>query len=85
MQQTLRPDTPYLKYMGTPATVRDLVALADYLQGPGTPINFMGISHGSLIGSYLINSENWIVLFLCRVELTFFPVFPEVHSPIILV
>ncbi|CAL1712715.1 unnamed protein product [Somion occarium] len=49
------PDIPMLKYMGTAASVRDLVALADYLQGPGTPINFHGVYHGSLIGSYLIN------------------------------
>ncbi|KAK7690371.1 hypothetical protein QCA50_007028 [Cerrena zonata] len=47
--------SPMLKYMGTAATTRDLVALADYLQGPGTPINFHGVSKGSLIGSHLIN------------------------------
>ncbi|KAJ3489226.1 hypothetical protein NLI96_g2274 [Meripilus lineatus] len=55
LQQTVSPSLPYLKYMGTAATTRDLVSLADYLQGPGTPIHFWGLSHGTLIGSYLIN------------------------------
>ncbi|KAJ3489227.1 hypothetical protein NLI96_g2279 [Meripilus lineatus] len=54
-QQTTSPSIPYLKYMGTAATTRDLLSLADHLQGPGTPIHFWGLSHGTLIGSYLIN------------------------------
>lgn len=53
MQQSVHPDI--LRYMGTAASVRDLIALADYLQGPGTPVNFWGISSGALIGSYMIN------------------------------
>ncbi|KAK7690930.1 hypothetical protein QCA50_006033 [Cerrena zonata] len=54
------PDRSNFKYMGTAASVRDLVALSGHLQGPNTPVNFWGISHGSLIGSYLINSEFYI-------------------------
>ena len=51
------PESHLFKYMGTVASVRDLIALSDHLQGPGSPVNFWGISHGSIIGSYLINSE----------------------------
>ncbi|KAJ3489237.1 hypothetical protein NLI96_g2283 [Meripilus lineatus] len=53
--QSSTSEVPYFSYMGTAASARDLVALADHLQGPGTPINFWGFSHGSLIGSYLVN------------------------------
>ncbi|RPD60371.1 hypothetical protein L226DRAFT_574356 [Lentinus tigrinus ALCF2SS1-7] len=42
-----------LKYMGTAATVRDMVAMADAFDGPDAPIHFWGIQPGSLIGSYL--------------------------------
>lgn len=45
-----------LRYMGTAATVRDLVAMADTFDGAGSPINFWGMHHGSLIGSYLVKS-----------------------------
>ncbi|PIL33656.1 hypothetical protein GSI_04279 [Ganoderma sinense ZZ0214-1] len=47
-------DTSMLPYMGTVASARDLVAMADAFDGPGSPINFWGIGHGSLIGSYLL-------------------------------
>ncbi|KAI1785049.1 hypothetical protein LXA43DRAFT_170790 [Ganoderma leucocontextum] len=40
--------------MGTAASARDLVAMADAFDGPGSPINFWGIGHGSLIGSYVL-------------------------------
>ncbi len=60
MQQSVHPDI--LRYMGTAASVRDLIALADYFQGPGTPVNFWGISSGALIGSYMINSEDYSLL-----------------------
>ncbi|KAI0081646.1 hypothetical protein K474DRAFT_1671835 [Panus rudis PR-1116 ss-1] len=53
-QQTYYPNIPLYRYMGMSANVRDLVALADYLQGPGSEINFYGVGHGSLIGSYLM-------------------------------
>lgn len=47
-----------LKYMGTAATVRDLVAMANAFDGPTSPINFWGMGHGSLIGSYLLKSTH---------------------------
>ena len=46
----------YLKYIGTAATVRDLVALADAIEGPGSPINYIGLSYGTILGSWFINS-----------------------------
>ncbi|KAI0633179.1 TAP-like protein-domain-containing protein [Trametes polyzona] len=45
----------YLRYVGTAATARDVVALADALDGPGSPVNFIGISYGTLLGAWLIN------------------------------
>ena len=50
-------DTSMLPYMGTAASARDLAAMADEFDGPGSPINFWGTGHGSLIGSYLLKSE----------------------------
>ena len=50
-------DFPMHQYTGSVATTRDLVALADYLQGPGTPIHFHGVSQASRIGTHLINSK----------------------------
>ncbi|KAI0767186.1 hypothetical protein C8Q74DRAFT_937733 [Fomes fomentarius] len=47
-------DTSMLRYMGTAATTRDLVAMTDAFDGPGSPVNFLGIGHGNLIGSYLL-------------------------------
>ncbi|RPD70219.1 hypothetical protein L226DRAFT_616293 [Lentinus tigrinus ALCF2SS1-7] len=49
------PNGKYLRYIGTAATVRDMVSIADALDGPGTPINYLGISYGTLIGSWFIN------------------------------
>ncbi|KAI8996230.1 hypothetical protein BD414DRAFT_477175 [Trametes punicea] len=49
------PMGKYLKYMGTAATVRDMVALADAIDGPGAPVNYAGISYGSVIGSWFVN------------------------------
>ncbi|KAI0775787.1 alpha/beta-hydrolase [Trametes elegans] len=50
-----QPTGKYLKYVGTAATVRDLVALADALDGPGAPVNYIGASYGTILGSWLIN------------------------------
>ena len=50
------PSGKYLKYVGAAATVRDLVALADALDGPGEPVNYVGLSYGTLLGSWLVNS-----------------------------
>ncbi|KAI0334630.1 alpha/beta-hydrolase [Cubamyces sp. BRFM 1775] len=46
------PSGKYLKYIGTAATVRDMVSMADALEGPDTPINYFGVSYGTLIGSW---------------------------------
>ena len=51
------PSGKYLKYIGTAATVRDMVAMADALEGTDTPINYLGVSYGTLIGSWFVNSE----------------------------
>lgn len=48
----------YLPYVGTTATVRDLVAIAEYFDGKGCDINYYGMSYGTIIGNYLINSES---------------------------
>ena len=47
----------YLPYLGTTATVRDLVAIAENFDGNGCDINYYGLSYGTTIGNYLINSE----------------------------
>lgn len=47
----------YLPYVGTTATVRDLVAIAEYLDGKDCDINYYGLSYGTTIGNYLINSK----------------------------
>ncbi|EIW56311.1 alpha/beta-hydrolase [Trametes versicolor FP-101664 SS1] len=49
------PSGKFLRYVGTAATARDIVALADALDGPGRPVNFVGTSYGSLLGMWLIN------------------------------
>ena len=46
-----------LRYFGTAASVRDMVAINDALHGPGAPINYYGLSYGTVIGSYFVNSE----------------------------
>ena len=47
----------YLQYVGTSAAVRDMVSIANVLDGPDVPINYIGISYGTLIGSWFVNSE----------------------------
>ncbi|KAI0758742.1 TAP-like protein-domain-containing protein [Fomes fomentarius] len=49
------PNGKYLQYVGTAATVRDIAALADALDGPGSAINYIGLSYGTVIGSWLVN------------------------------
>jgi hypothetical protein len=51
------PVGPYLKYVGTTSTVRDLVSLGDAIVGKGEPIDYWGISYGTVIGFNFINSE----------------------------
>ncbi|CAE6485194.1 unnamed protein product [Rhizoctonia solani] len=43
------------QYVGTAATVRDMVAMHDIIEGPNKPINFWGISYGTVIGMYFVN------------------------------
>ncbi|KAI0743118.1 TAP-like protein-domain-containing protein [Daedaleopsis nitida] len=45
----------HLRYVGTAATARDMVALADALEGPGKPINYYGISYGTFLGAWFVN------------------------------
>ncbi|KIJ35405.1 hypothetical protein M422DRAFT_34658 [Sphaerobolus stellatus SS14] len=47
---------PFLKYLGTTAVTRDIVSMKDCLDGPDKPVNYYGISYGSVIGAYLVNS-----------------------------
>ncbi|KAI0709173.1 alpha/beta-hydrolase, partial [Earliella scabrosa] len=49
------PNGKYLRYMGTAAAVRDMVSIANVLDGPDVPINYIGNSYGTLIGSWFIN------------------------------
>ncbi|KAI0744279.1 alpha/beta-hydrolase [Daedaleopsis nitida] len=49
------PNATTLQYVGTAATVRDLVGLADAIQGPDTPIFYWGLSYGTLVGAWFMN------------------------------
>ncbi|KAJ3014526.1 hypothetical protein NUW54_g1290 [Trametes sanguinea] len=49
------PSGKYLQYVGTAATIRDMVAMADALDGPGVPINLIGASYGTLLGLWFVN------------------------------
>ena len=51
------PTGPYLKYIGTSSTVRDLVSLGDAIVGVGEPIDYWGISYGTVVGFNFINSK----------------------------
>ncbi|KAG8707349.1 hypothetical protein FRC09_001880 [Ceratobasidium sp. 395] len=42
-------------YIGTTATVKDMVALHDALEGSDKPVNFWGLSYGTAIGIYFAN------------------------------
>ena len=50
------PVGPYFKYLGTSSTVRDLVSLGDAILGHGEPINYWGVSYGTVLGFNFINS-----------------------------
>ncbi|KAG9120021.1 hypothetical protein FRC07_004657, partial [Ceratobasidium sp. 392] len=47
------PDT--FQYVGTAATVRDMVAMHDHIEGPDKSIDYWGFSYGTVIGIYLVN------------------------------
>ncbi|KAI0769273.1 hypothetical protein BD413DRAFT_557118 [Trametes elegans] len=42
---------------GTAAILPDIIALSDAIDGSGAPVNFWGMSYGTLLGSWLINSR----------------------------
>ena len=44
------------QYVGTAATARDVVAMADQFDGAGSPVHYLGIGQGTVIGSYLMKS-----------------------------
>jgi len=48
---------PYLKYIGTSSTIRDLASLGDKFVGPGKPIDYHGFSYGSVIGFHFLTRE----------------------------
>ena len=60
------PSGPYLKYLGTSSTIRDLVSLGDALVGPGEPIDYWGFSYGTVIGFNFLNSK-FLRSFYCTV------------------
>ncbi|KAF8699096.1 MEROPS serine peptidase family S33, partial [Rhizoctonia solani] len=47
------PDT--FQYIGTAATVRDMIAMHDVLEGSDKPVDFWGFSYGTIIGSYFLS------------------------------
>lgn len=51
------PSRKHLQCLGTAATVRDIITLADALasvNGLGSPVSFIGASYASLLGMWLI-------------------------------
>ena len=48
---------PYLKYIGTTSTIRDLASLADKIVGPGQPVDFYAYSYGTVIGFHFLTRE----------------------------
>ena len=51
------PNEPYFKYIGTSSTIRDLVSLGDAIVGKGEPIDYWGVSYGTVIGFNFVNSK----------------------------
>ena len=49
------PNRTTLQYVGTAATARDLVGLADAIVGPGSEINYWGLSYGTYLGMVFAN------------------------------
>ena len=47
-----------LQYIGTAATARDIVSLADYFEPGVQEINYWGISYGTMLGITFVNSES---------------------------
>ena len=55
---TNSPSGPYLKYIGTSSTVRDLASLGDAIVGQDELINYWGFSYGTVIGFNFLNSKS---------------------------
>ena len=51
-----QPNGEHLRYMGTAAAARDLAALADAIDGPGSLVNYFGVSYGTMLGAWFVNS-----------------------------
>ncbi|KAF8529756.1 hypothetical protein BU17DRAFT_79858 [Hysterangium stoloniferum] len=51
-QKCAEDNGAFLKFMGSASVVRDMVALADCIEGPEKPINYYGISYGTIIGMF---------------------------------
>ncbi|KAI5826071.1 hypothetical protein K523DRAFT_249774 [Schizophyllum commune Tattone D] len=51
-----------LQYIGTAATARDIVSLADYFEPGVQEINYWGISYGTMLGITFVNSEKLTIL-----------------------
>ena len=47
-----------LKYVGTAATVRDMVAMADAIEGAESEVNYYGISYGTFVGEVFLTRES---------------------------
>ncbi|CAE6374803.1 unnamed protein product [Rhizoctonia solani] len=47
------PDT--FQYIGSAAAVRDMIAMHDVLEKRKKPVNFWGLSYGTIIGIYFVN------------------------------
>jgi len=54
------PVGDFLQYIGTSSTVRDLASLGDRIVGKGKPIDYWGVSYGTVIGINFLNSESCI-------------------------
>ncbi|KAG8933403.1 hypothetical protein FRC02_011938 [Tulasnella sp. 418] len=55
IQRCVEKNQDNLKSVGTVAVVKDLVALADAIEGPGSPIRYWGFSYGTVIVSYMLD------------------------------
>jgi hypothetical protein len=54
------PDT--FEYIGSAAAVRDMVAMHDILEGSEKPIDYWGLSYGTVIGIYFVNSTFFVII-----------------------
>ncbi|TBU38003.1 hypothetical protein BD309DRAFT_994732 [Dichomitus squalens] len=51
------PGGRYLRYVGTASTVRDLIAMADVIEGEGALVNYIGGSYGTYLGARFVNRK----------------------------